>query len=418
MRVLWISNVIFPDACKHLGIEAPYGGGWMYSCAKALLKESGEIQLGVISFYKASNLLSFKEKNIQYYLIPLKDDKKYDKSIENYYIKIKQEFQPDIIHIHGSEYPHSLAYIKACGNQNVIVSIQGMVSIYSQYYLGNINYKCIKKYRTLRDLIRKDSLLDQQKEMRKRGEYEKTLISNIKYVIGRTTWDYSCSWAINPTLRYFKCNETLRSTFYKREWHYDTCEPFRIFLSQAHYPIKGLQQVIQALPMVLRKFPKTKVYIAGNNFISKSRLRRNGFANYIKHLMQKNQVTDKFIFLGNLSEEEMAEQFIKANVFICPSAIENSPNSIGEAQLIGTPTVASYVGGTMDMITDNIDGYLYRYEEINLLSLRICNIFEEKELATRISIKARETAHKRHNPQTNVNKLLSIYHEILNLEKQ
>lgn len=417
MRVLWISNVMFPDVCEYINIEIPTGGGWMSSCANALIKEIDDVQLGIISFYRSGSPLTFKKNNIQYYLLPLKNDKMYNRELESYYRKIKRDFIPDIVHIHGTEYPHSLAYIRACGIQNTIVSIQGLVSVCAQYYLGGINSQTIKKYITFRDMVRRDSLINQQKEMQKRGIYEIELISKIKYIIGRTIWDYSCTWAINPNAKYFKCNETLRPTFYKKEWQYDTCEPFRIFLSQSHYPLKGLHQIIKALPIILKKYPDTKVYVAGYNFLNKSIIRKNGFANYIESLMKKNSVKDKFIFLGNLKEEEMAEQYLKANVFICPSAIENSPNSVGEAQLIGTPTIASYVGGTMDMITDGVDGFLYRYEEISLLSMRVCEIFGNKDLALRLSNNSRDTAKKRHNPEINAIQLANIYKNIIDMEK-
>ena len=61
-----------------------------------------------------------------------------------------------------------------------------------------------------------------------------------------------------------------------------------------------------------------------------------------------------------------------------------SPNSVGEAQLIGTPCIASYTGGIMDMITDNETGFLYRYEEIALLAQRVCELFENSKLCEKL----------------------------------
>ena len=39
----------------------------------------------------------------------------------------------------------------------------------------------------------------------------------------------------------------------------------------------------------------------------------------------------------------MILNYQQAHIFICPSAIENSPNSVAEAQLIGTPVIAIFV---------------------------------------------------------------------------
>ena len=124
-------------------------------------------------------------------------------------------------------------------------------------------------------------------------------------------------------------------------------------------------------------------------------------------------VTEKVHFLGQLSEEQMIAEYMNAHVFVCPSAIENSPNSVGEAQLLGTPVVASYVGGTMDMVKDGETGFLYRYEEISLLAQRVCELFSNRELCERISVQERTVANARHSKDTNARALVEIYKEIV-----
>ena len=414
MRVLWISNVAFPQLCRRLGILIPYVGGWMESAAKALLNFNSSIELGVVSFWRSNRMEVVDEGRIKYYLIPEQANKKcYDKRVESYYRQVEMDFTPDIVHIHGSEYGHSLAWVRACGTDNVVVSIQGLVHSYANYFFGGIERSVIRYNITLRDIIRCDSLLQQQRKMKIRGVLEIELLSRIKHVIGRTSWDRSCVWAINPSAHYYYCNETLRDPFYKEQWQYEHCEPYSIFLSQAHYPIKGLQQIIKALPLVFRQYPNTKVYIAGNNFCKKAFFRKNGFAKYIEKLVKELNTNKNLIFLGVLSAEQMAEQYRKANVFICPSAIENSPNSVGEAQLIGTPVISSYVGGAMDMVEDGKTGFLYRFEEIPLLAMRICQLFSDVNLCKQLSENERIVANNRHNKVTNAQSLLNIYERIV-----
>lgn len=414
MKVLWVSNIIFPEVCNELHMTPPVVGGWMYASALALLENNPHLDLAVASLYSGKELKIVTNYKIQYYLIPqIKGNQCYNKEWEQYFKQIEEHFTPDIIHIHGSEYPHSLACAKACNTKNIVISIQGMVSICAQYYLGGISAREIQKTKTFRDIIRKDSLLTQQNKMYLRGEYEKQLLHIVNHVIGRTSWDRSNVWAISPNLTYHFCNEILRPTFYHKKWEYHTCQKHTIFLSQAHYPLKGLQQVIKALPIILQHYPDTQIYVAGNNFISTSLLRKNGFANYIQRLIKAYHVENTIHFLGILSEEEMAEQYTKAHVFICPSAIENSPNSVGEAQLIGTPCIASYTGGIMDMITDNETGFLYRYEEIALLAQRVCELFENSKLCEKLMKNEREIAMLRHNKEINAQNLNNIYQSIL-----
>lgn len=55
MKVLWISNIIFPDLCNKLGIAAPVVGGWMQAGAKSLLAKDKSIKLAVASFMVVKN---------------------------------------------------------------------------------------------------------------------------------------------------------------------------------------------------------------------------------------------------------------------------------------------------------------------------------------------------------------------------
>jgi len=413
MKVLWISNFLFPEACEELNIDSPVVGGWMNSYALALLDTNSTIKLAVAALYSGKEFRCLDNYRIRYYLIPNKGgDQQYNSRIEPYYNKIKDEFKPDLVHIFGTEYPHALAWIKACGTKGAIVSIQGMVSLVAKYYFGGISIREIKNSITFRDLIRQDSLFDQQKKMQKRGEYEIELLKKVNHIIGRTSWDRSNTWAINPIAKYYYCNETLRSAFYQSEWKYENCEKYTIFLSQAYYPIKGLQQLVFALPVILRHYPKTMVYVAGHNYMNTSILRRNGYANYMRKLMKHKGVAENFKFLGELNEVKIADQYLKANVFVCPSSIENSSNSLGEAQLLGTPCIASYVGGNMDMIKDGETGFLYRYEETNLLARRIIEIFTDQKLAETLSKNGRLVAAERHNKTINAETFCQIYESI------
>jgi len=412
MKILWITNTLFPDVCHSLGIKTPVVGGWMYASATAILDKKPSIKLAVASFYNGSEIKTIESKEILYYLLPKKTNITYDSGLEKYWRQIKNEFSADIIHIHGTEYPHGLAYIKACGTENLIVSIQGLVSIYERYYYGGINKWDLFKNITIRDIIQRDSIFRQRKLMKHRGQYEKEVLKLSSHFIGRTLWDRTHIWANNPEAHYHFCNETLRSSFYQNQWDYKNCEKNRIFLSQANYPIKGLQQMILALPIILKQYPNTKVYVAGNDFINNRGSKINGFGKMIKECIKKNGLEAHLIFTGLLSEQEICQHFLKANVFVCPSSIENSSNSIGEAQLLGVPCVASYVGGIEDIIKNGESGLIYRFEEVEMLAMSICTLFSDLVLVKKLSKAEKEVAAIRHNKELNSSRIIEIYESI------
>lgn len=416
MKVLWITNLLFPDICKKLKRPVPAIGGWMYSSAK-LLTDKYNIKLAVAAVGSDCGLQVFDTDSFRYYLLPLKTNPvDYKKGLEKYWQQIKTDFQPDVVHIHGTEFTHGLAYLKSCEVNNVVVSIQGLVSVYERYYYADMSVGDILKNISFRDLIRNNNIFQQKNSFKKRGCWEKEYILSAPYVIGRTSWDKIHVKTVNPDVRYCFCDETLRPSFYSGYWKKEDCVPHSIFCSQASYPIKGLHQVLKALPLILRLYPDTKLYISGTNILQRnsliSKIKFSGYARYIRKLINKSGLDKHIVFLGMLDEKAMYGQYLKSHVFVCPSSIENSPNSLGEAQLLGVPCVASYVGGIPDMVEPGKDGLLYRFEEYEMMAHHICAVFADNELAELLSANARKVAALRHDPAKCRDRLFQIYQEV------
>lgn len=398
---------MLPPICEALGMKALPVGGWMFSSLKRL-KENSAHKFAVATVYSGKDFITQEIDGIKYYLLPLdgKNATDYNKHLESLWADVKESFKPDVVHIHGSEYPHGLAYVRACGARGVVVSLQGIISSYARYYAAGINYKSVKKCLTFRDFI-KGGILDGQRSFEKRGKLEIELLQKVGHIIGRTAWDLSHAWAINPKATYHYCGETLRDSFYKNKWDYNSCIPHSIFVSQANYPIKGLHMLLKSMPLVLREYPDAKIYVAGGNPTALPWWRITSYGKYLKELIRKLGIEKNVIFTGSLDEEDMCERYLKSNVFVCCSSIENSPNSLGEAQLLGVPCIASYVGGVADMIPNTACGTMYRFEETSMLADAICDVFANSEKFDNSEM--RKEASRRHDAKINANHLLDIY---------
>jgi glycosyltransferase involved in cell wall biosynthesis len=396
-----------------MGLKSPVIGGWMYGLAEQVASQS-HIKLAVVSCYSRRGLRKDVIESITYYTVPFNYHSRYPKELEPFWKMICDEFKPDIIHIHGTEYPRALACIKAYPDCKYVVSIQGMIGPYSRYVLGGISPKSLLKFITIYDILKKDTLLSIKHRWEKMGKLEMEYFNHSNIVIGRTSWDYARVKAINTTCNYKFCNESLRDEFYvANKWSYLQCTKQSIFLSQAGVPLKGLHKVLEAIQLIRDEFPDLTIRIGGNNIIANSTLsdkvRMGGYGKYINSLLRKYRLFGVVEFLGTLDASAMVIEYQNANVFICPSSIENSPNSVGEAQIIGTPVIGSYVGGIPDMITHNDTGFLYRFEEVEMLAEYIRKLFLNMEIALNISRNGIFAAEKRHNKLTNLNKLLEIY---------
>ena len=417
MKVLWCTNIILPDAAKRLGIKPLPYGGWMVALAKDISR-CDNIRLAIATVYDGNKILSFEENNIKYYLLPggVKAKLRYEKKLEQRWAEVISDFSPDIIHIHGTEFAHSLALMKVCKEIPVVVSIQGLLTVYSRVYYGGMEIKDIILNRTLRDNLKLDGLIEQKYKFEKRAIYERELLRSVHHVIGRTTWDYANVKAINPNVKYHFCNESLRDEFYNVKWDISFIKRHTIFTTQAVYPIKGVHFLLEAVALLKRDYPDVRVYITGPNIIDrssiKSRLRLTGYGKYLLKLIRHYNLESNVKFMGEVDAGEVASYLAKAHVFVLPSAIENSPNSLCEAQLVGTPCVASYVGGVPDMVKHGVNGLLYNYSEPAILAEMISRIFNSDDLALSLSTNAIKTASQRNNRQKNLLTMIQIYYEI------
>lgn len=413
MKVLWITNILFPEAEILLTKQGVLrsSGGWMLGAADALLRGQYDVSLSVATVSSlVKELTVLHGQKMTYYVLPFgKGNVCPNPEFEPMWKIVNEQCRPDVVHIHGTEYSHGLAYINACGGDSVAVSVQGLKSGIAPYYCAGLTPREIYKNITFRDFVRGSIIADQRIFHKSAYEVEKPMLCKVKHVIGRTSWDRSHVWAINPSVTYHFCNETLRSEFYDgSRWNYNGCEKHTIFLSQGSYPLKGLHQMLRAMPLILRAYPNACIKVAGHDITKanslKEKVRLSGYGKIIKGMISQMHLEGHIEFLGPLNAEQMKQAYLNSNVFVCPSSIENSPNSLGEAQILGVPCVASYVGGIPDMMQGNEEN-LYRFEEIEMLAEKVCRIFSNGEK----QVDMRRTAFARHNPDENAKQLYKIY---------
>ena len=407
MKVLWILNTPLPEAIS-LQTGRPdvshSTGSWVHAMAR-LLEQIPGLELSVAAPARVEKAIILRGKAITHYLLPTrKQDWEW----------LREQVQPDLIHIHGTEYPCFLEWVKTCGNSHTVVSLQGLVSRIADKYFGGIPEETLRQYVSLRDRIRKDSLFDQKKNLVYRGSCEIELLKSVNHVIGRTAWDRSNALEINPNLQYHTLSEPLREPFYSGRWKYDECVPFRIFMTQAHYPLKGLHTFLEALPSVLKKAPDVSVHIAGPDILRGTGLRglllRSGYGRFIADMIHEKGLEGRIQFIGESDAGTVKHELMQANLFLSPSAIENSSNALCEAQILGVPVIATAVGGTPDLIPDADHGRLYEFNDTAALTDAILSTFADSCRFDASSMI--RTAVKRHDRQTILRDLLKIYDEV------
>ncbi len=419
MNILWITNIPLPDASSLMGEKPIPFGGWLVNAASELIKEQNIVLNVAFPKNDIDKVEVIKGENINYYPFPSVNysDKASMKENANL-INIIDESKPDIVHIFGTEFPHTLAMVNVCNLKGIttIISVQGLVSVIAKHYITGLPIQLLNRF-TFRDFLKQDNIKQQQRKFEKRGKYEIEALQKVSHIIGRTTWDRACTSFINEDAHYHHCNETLRDVFYRHRWDINQCEKYSIFLSQGSYPIKGLHFVIESLPLLLKRYPNVKLYVGGIDITKystlKEKLKISSYGKYIKDLINIHNLQNHIIFTGILNEKQMCELYLKSHVFVCPSSIENSPNSLGEAMMLGVPSVASDVGGIADLLKHKEEGFLYQSDAPYMLAHYICEIFGDDQLALEFSENARKKALKRHDRKLNNERLKEIYHTLM-----
>lgn len=420
MNIVIFSNAPIQKITDVLNLPFSPKEGWVSATISMLQTTNSNIYY-IFPQRKGENVIRGTVENIQYYGYP--KTKRYDWEFEDIHQRIftgilKEIPDIDVIHVMGTEYGHSLSAVLAaeeCGLiEKVVISIQGMVSVYAKHTYANLPTRVINSW-TIRDFIRQNNLRKAQKKMELRGTYEVQAIQKVHHIMGRTDWDRICTMEINPSAEYHFCNETLRPEFYLGEWNYEKCRKYSIFMSQGYNSIKGMHYMLEALNIIKRFYPDVKLYVTGTSPLSRNwieRQKKSVYINYLEKCIRQNGLEDSIEFLGSLNAEEMKKQYLLANVFASPSSIENSPNSVGEAMILGTPTVSSDVGGVKNMLTHGMEGYLYQHDAPYMLAFYIMNLFESKEQCLKFSENAKQHAKKTHDPNQNLNDLIGIYNAI------
>ena len=415
MKILWICNLVLPDFCGEYDIRRPNVGGWMTGLLSELTGRE-DVELGFcFPIIDAAKMKSGVLDGYKYFSFHASMDRQTFSSVScKEFEKIFMEFGPDVIHVWGTEYNPARAAVEAAEHlkmaNRVLVHIQGLVSIYALHYGNGIPVQYL-----VPDQDGTPGIQPEIDDFAERGRNEISLLKKVSYISGRTVWDRACVHQINPAAHFRNCNEVLRSSFYdlSGKWQYHECCKHTIFLSQASYPIKGLHFLLQALPIINRFYPDVQVYIGGSNpMCADSSGHTSAYGRYINSLINKCSLSEKLHFLGSLDAESMVKQYLQANVFVSPSTIENSSNSICEAMYLGVPVIASYVGGNSSLIESEKSGLLYPCDAYYMLAEYICQVFADKSLACRLSQAAMSSAEVRHDRDKIREDILTIYGEI------
>jgi glycosyltransferase involved in cell wall biosynthesis len=153
-------------------------------------------------------------------------------------------------------------------------------------------------------------------------------------------------------------------------------------LDKAHY-FKGLDVLFRALKLIIdEQAQKSSGCIPNLKIAGEGEL-----LGYYKQLASDLGVADHVLFLGGLTNEELAKQYNNARVFVLPSI--NQGEAFGlvllEAMACGTPVVASNLPGVRSVFHNGIEGFAVTPGDEKELARKLWQILADDLLRKKMS---------------------------------
>lgn len=389
-------------------------GGWQDSLEE-IVRSHDDIEL-FISFEGNKTDKAKTVGKIKYIPIPTKVVRRKDylrnkiswdvnkESVCNYALQVIENVTPDIIHIFGMEW--SWAHITKHTNIPCVVHVMGsIVPYYNAKYPPS--YSALSFYRDMFPNLK--AIWDYYCEEKKARswlchEYEKWAINS--NFMGRTEWDENLVNILHPGSKYFHVDEAIRPLFYNNghRWAYKERPKIKLITVGCSSFWKGPDVLLKTAHVLKTLGTNFEWNVIGNM----SPILKRVVERKEKLSFEENSV----FFKGFLKADEFIDLLCDSSIYVHTAYIENSPNSVCEAQLVGIPVISTNVGGISTLLEES--GVLVPANDPWQLAASIMSLNQDKNKQDYFSTKGREIALRRHNNETIYNQLINCYKQIIN----
>jgi len=181
--------------------------------------------------------------------------------------------------------------------------------------------------------------------------------------------------------------------------------PYSIVFAGTVCEKKGIRQLVQALPLVLEKFPDAHLNIYGRDWLFPDK------SSYIEFLKNQTQETilKKITFHGAIGHDLLPEAYEKAAVCVFPSHMETQGLVAPEAMAMGKTVIFTALGPGPEIIEDLKTGLLCNPLDPKDIASKILWVFDNPEASSKIATEARKSALSRFNIEDSLDRNLEFY---------
>ena len=166
-----------------------------------------------------------------------------------------------------------------------------------------------------------------------------------------------------------------------------------------HHAQKRVDVLLRAFARVVAEVPGARLACAGEGPLVPS----------LQELARTLGIADKVAFLG--ARPDVPALHRAASVFVLPSASEGLPNALLEALASGTPSVATDIPGTDEVVTHEREALLVPLDDEVALARAIVRLLLDRELASRLVAAGHETIAREYDMEGVTDRYLELFAE-------
>lgn len=182
-------------------------------------------------------------------------------------------------------------------------------------------------------------------------------------------------------------------------------EGYQIIMAGRLVHEKGYKYMIDALEILHSEGFKFHLNIFGDGPLK---------SDIESHILNKKLSNFVSIF-STVSHYDLFNEIRRADLFVMSSISEGFPMSPAEAMVLGTPVVATRVGGIPELIEDGVSGILVPSKNSFKLAEQIKFTLGSLKLRKKLSINGKKRIDDKFSPSKICNKLISYYSEVLKI---
>lgn len=129
-------------------------------------------------------------------------------------------------------------------------------------------------------------------------------------------------------------------------------------------------------------------------------------------MIDKYNLNEAVFLKGRKTDNNLIEEYQKADCFVLSSDYDNFPNVVLEAMAAGLPVVATNTGGIPRQVINNVNGILVPVRDVEEFKKAMVRISIDTDMAKRMGRKSREVVEQNFSWERTVEELEKLYRQL------